>query len=108
MATAAYGSPMEDEVVVLREFRDRYLMTNTSGRKFVALYYATSPPLANFIARHESMRTAARIGLIPIVKACRIALESPFGAMSLTTAAIACAAVFALLLRRKRQMITQR
>jgi len=67
IATAAYGSYLDPHVFVLREFRDRYLLSNTAGRAFVNLYYAYSPPIAGFIGRYESMRFAARCALTPIV-----------------------------------------
>ncbi len=68
IATAAYGSYMADEVMMLRNFRDKYLMTNSAGKILVEdVYYRYSPPLADFIAKHESLRTIARIALTPIV-----------------------------------------
>lgn len=67
IATAAYGSYLEPQVMVLREFRDRYLLSNAPGRLFVAFYYKVSPPLADIISRHPALKTAARIILTPIV-----------------------------------------
>ncbi|HSW38555.1 MAG TPA: CFI-box-CTERM domain-containing protein, partial [Acidobacteriota bacterium] len=71
IATAAYGSYMADEVILLRNFRDRKLLPNRPGKAFVDWYYRTSPPVASFIARHEASRIAARAGLTPIVYAVK-------------------------------------
>jgi hypothetical protein len=69
IATAAYGSYLHPKVMLLREFRDNYLLTNAPGRAFVALYYKVSPSFADFIARHDSLRRASRIVLTPVVLA---------------------------------------
>jgi hypothetical protein len=67
IATAAYGSPLESHVQTLRTFRDRHLLTNFLGRKFVAFYYQTSPPLARWLEEHASFKPAVRAILSPIV-----------------------------------------
>jgi len=67
IATAAYGSYMESHVKVLREFRDRFLLTNTVGKAFVDLYYTYSPPVANFIVNYDTLRLMVRCSLLPVV-----------------------------------------
>jgi len=53
---------------VLREFRDVVLLKSTAGSQFVALYYQLSPPIADFIAGNEVLRTLVRELLLdPIV-----------------------------------------
>lgn len=67
IATAAYGSPMEPHVKVLRDFRDRFLLTNPVGKTFVDLYYNYSPPVVDFIARHDTVCLVVRWSLLPFV-----------------------------------------
>ena len=60
IATAAYGSSLAWEVDLLRQFRDRSLITNPAGRALVAAYYKLSPPLAAVISKHRLLRVAVR------------------------------------------------
>ena len=75
IATAAYGSLIEPHVKILRDFRDRFLITNIVGKSFVNSYYKYSPPLAIFIAKHDNLRALVRISLFPIVGISWIALK---------------------------------
>ena len=67
IATAAYGSYMERDVRVLREFRDDHLLTNRAGRALVKLYYSVSPPLAGLVASSEALKVIVRAMLLPVV-----------------------------------------
>jgi hypothetical protein len=67
IATAAFGSPLSDEVSALRMFRDSVLRSSSPGRAFIGLYYRYSPPAARFIGRHEPLRAATRGMLYPVV-----------------------------------------
>jgi hypothetical protein len=67
IATAAYGSSMESHVKALREFRDHFLLTNPVGKVFVGFYYTYSPPVADLIASHDTLRACVRFSLIPLV-----------------------------------------
>jgi hypothetical protein len=69
IATAAYGTPTAEQIDVLREFRDTVLLKSTLGSQFVDFYYRFSPPVADFIASNELLRTLVRELLVdPIVR----------------------------------------
>lgn len=72
IATAAFGSPLASEIVIIRKFRDQYLLQNSLGRLFVEKYYKYSPPLAEFIAGHENLKKLVRIGLEPVIKGIKL------------------------------------
>jgi hypothetical protein len=67
IATAAFGSYINPHVLVLRSFRDRFLLTNGLGRSFVAWYYRTSPPYADALRNNAFLKTVVRIALLPLV-----------------------------------------
>ena len=67
IATAAYGSPLESHVQALRDFRDRHLQRTALGRAFIGFYYRHSPPIADLIAAHDSLRLLVRAILTPVV-----------------------------------------
>lgn len=67
IATAAFGSYLDPHVKVLRNLRDRYLLTNSPGQAFVNFYYRHSPPLADVIRKHEALRSITRWALVPVI-----------------------------------------
>ena len=93
IATAAYGSYWEPHVMTLRQFRDKYLLTNKLGTKFVEAYYMYSPPMADYIAEHDKLRSVAKIGLAPLVGFSWIAMN--FG---MATALVALLSILTLLI----------
>jgi hypothetical protein len=71
IATAAFGSYLEPEVLALRHFRDRFLLGNAPGRAFVAWYYRVSPPVAAYIRDRDALRAVTRMVLTPVVYAVK-------------------------------------
>jgi YVTN family beta-propeller protein len=100
IATAAFGSDMAPEVEVLRGFRDRQLMTNPLGRAFVRFYYRVSPPLADHIRHHETLRAMTRGLLMPLIVAIKFPEQTAFWTIVL------CSATFFLLNALKRRRST--
>ncbi|VAW36680.1 hypothetical protein MNBD_DELTA04-1423 [hydrothermal vent metagenome] len=86
IATAAYGTIINPYVRLLRDFRDRYLLTNHAGRAFVRLYYHYSPPVADYIASRSILRLIVRILLLPLIGMSWLALNFDFSGLLLLTA----------------------
>jgi hypothetical protein len=76
IATAAYGSSLDNHVDTLRSFRDQYLETNPIGSAFVSLYYKVSPPMAEFINEHPALKPIVRVGLLPAVAMSTVAVNT--------------------------------
>ena len=64
IATTAYGSSMDSHANLLIEFRDRFLLTNPVGEEFLKLYYTYSYPVADIVAKHETLHKLARCSLL--------------------------------------------
>jgi hypothetical protein len=67
ISTAAFGSEMASQVQILREFRNKYLLTNAWGASFVKKYYQYSPELANFIKESNVLKAIVRTLLYPFI-----------------------------------------
>jgi len=95
IATAAFGSLLEPHVVILRQFRDAFLLTNAPGRLFVDLYYQYSPPLADIIAQHNGVRRIVRGTLYPLVGFSFLCLHGYGGIVLFLFGLFGCLAVIA-------------
>ena len=69
IASAAYGSPLAQQVSVLRRLRDRQLLALAPGRPLVAAYYAWSPAAAAYVAERPWLRGLVRALLRPLTAA---------------------------------------
>jgi hypothetical protein len=67
---------MAEEIQILREFRDRYLLTNPVGQALVDVYYRVSPPIAEFITEHPNLKPIVRAGLLPAVAMSTVAVNT--------------------------------
>jgi len=88
IATAAYGSLMEPHVKLLQAFRDRVLLKYRTGKAFVRFYYTYSPPLADFIATHDTLRAVVRWSLMPLVGFSWVAVRFGTSAMLFTAVSL--------------------
>ncbi|MBX3299718.1 MAG: DUF4339 domain-containing protein [Acidobacteria bacterium] len=69
IATAAYGSPLMPEVVLLKRYRDEILLLTRAGSVFVRVYYLLSPPFASLISKVEMLRIITRTFVLsPILR----------------------------------------
>ena len=68
IATAAYETPMAQEINTLRRFRDLRMEPNLIARYLIVLYYYASPPFARVISRSENMKAFVRLNLKPIIR----------------------------------------
>ena len=67
IATAAYGTPFDPKINVLRNWRDDSLRNFSLGRLFIRIYYFTSPPVANVVAKSGFLRSCVRVVISPII-----------------------------------------
>lgn len=71
VATAAYGSAMANDVVMLRHFRDALLQGTVLGQLAVTTYYTFGPAVAGVVGESDLLRASARAVLAPVVEAVR-------------------------------------
>jgi len=71
VATACFGSPHQETVVTLRQFREVILKKHTFGRSLVKNYYRISPPLAKAVGRYPVLRYPVAIALASLARVFR-------------------------------------
>ncbi|QFU82271.1 PKD domain-containing protein [Natronorubrum aibiense] len=64
IATAACGTPDHEQVQTLRSFRDTTLKGNAVGELLIRCYYATSPPVADWVAESARRRSLVRSTIV--------------------------------------------
>ena len=104
IATAAYGTPLDPAVRLLREFRDRRLLTNAIGRSFVGAYYRWSPAAARAIARTPALRILTRALLVPVIAMAFLVLKLGWVPVLLVMAAAMAALVRRRTMKRRARL----
>lgn len=66
VATAAFGTPLQYEIQLLRDYRDNKLRYTGSGRKFISTYYKVGPTVANFIRKYPVFQAPVR-GMVKMI-----------------------------------------
>jgi hypothetical protein len=75
IATAAYGSPLDSRVLLLRAFRDKYLASDRIGQSLIRWYSSVSPPAAERVRESPFLRGVVGGILWPIVFAVWLMLH---------------------------------
>lgn len=60
IATAAFGTPLANEIDVLRIIRDKHIKRTQFGQEVVQTYYRISPPISNAVAKSPILRRIIR------------------------------------------------
>jgi hypothetical protein len=81
LATACYGSALDQHVVFLRRFRDLEVMRTRVGRNFMqffnTIYYSFSPTLASYLRRHRAAKLVMRYAAVaPIIYLLRLSRDA--------------------------------
>lgn len=107
IATAAFGSPLEKHVQILRDFRDRVLLNSSIGKAFVVFYYRISPPIADKIAASDGLRLITRIMLMPVIGVAWLIVHFGMFMTMLLFTIMVLTVIFTIVLLRKFSRVEQ-
>jgi len=102
IATAAYGTYLDPQVQILRQFRDEYLLTNPVGERLVSLYYEYSPPVADFIDGHPDLKPVIRAALLPAVVISTVAVNTAYMSILAVIGLLGLGFIAFIILRRRK------
>ena len=105
VATAAFGQPDHPLVLLLREFRDRYLLTWAGGRMMVKMYYAGGPYLADLIRDRGWACTLTQWILLPFAGMAFLMLYAPQAVPFILLLSWVAVTVFFKFIRREQKMV---
>jgi prepilin-type N-terminal cleavage/methylation domain-containing protein len=93
VATAAYGDSNHPMVQILREFRDKYLLSFNAGKWLVSKYYQYGPAAARMIQNKPFWMFAVRCLLAPVAAFAFGLMYAPLAIIFIffTSLAISCA-----------------
>jgi len=66
---------LKPHIKVVDEFLNHLLIPNSVGKAFVDLYYTYSLPMADLIAKHDTLRLVVRRSLLPVIGISCVALQ---------------------------------
>jgi len=76
IATATYGSELAPQVQMLRELRDKTVLSTATGTSFMtgfnALYYSFSPTIADWERQNPIFQEAVRVTITPLISTLSI------------------------------------
>ncbi len=103
IATAAYGSYEHDYLYILRNFRDEILLSFAAGQWFVEQYYNYSPPIAKWIANHNTVKVTTQIALWPVIGLAWFSLASIYQKFAILTGLILLTFMCHLIIKQRRR-----
>ena len=105
IATAAFGHYDHPMVILLREFRDQYLLTWDAGRMIVRAYYAGGPYLADLIRDRVWACTLIQLLLLPFAGMAFLLLYTPQAIPFIFLFSWIAVRIFSKFIRRRQKMV---